>query len=70
MNTSYPHQHVDHHDLLANSVRPVCVYCLHRLGTARMSVPLSASRRRELVEHHQCIEKLTARRPQAALPYN
>jgi hypothetical protein len=66
MNTSYPNQHFHPHETIGKAGRPVCAYCLHRLGTA----VVSASIRRELEDDHVCVEKLTARQPHVSLPYN
>jgi hypothetical protein len=68
MNTHYPHHYSHLHDLPGQTVRPICVYCLHLLGTTGVS--LSAAKRRAIEENHQCVEKVTARQPHVALPYN
>ncbi len=70
MNTSYPHHHSHSHETLASAVRPLCTYCLHRLGAITTSTPMSAAKRRQLVEDHQCVEKVIARQPHVALPFN
>ncbi len=68
MDTHYPHHHSHLHDVPGKAVRPICAYCLHLLGVA--GVPLSASMRRAIVEKHECVEKVRARQPHVALPYN
>jgi hypothetical protein len=70
MNTSYPHQRFHPQGTLTDAIRPICAYCLHLLVHAQGGTPLSYAMRRELEEHHQCPEKLTARKPDVALPYN
>ena len=68
MDTHYPHHHSHLHQLSGKATRPVCVYCLHLLGTAE--VQLNALTRRVIEDNHQCVEKVTARQPHVALPFN
>jgi hypothetical protein len=69
MDTHYPHHHSQlHPPLPGQAMRPICVYCLHLLGTAE--VPLNASTRRMIEDDHECVEKVTARQPHVALPFN
>jgi len=70
MNTTYPHQHFHPHQLLGNAIRPVCAYCMHLLVHGHGGVPVSQATRRELEDHHECAEKMMARRPEVSLPYN
>ena len=71
MNTSYPHHHSHHpHEVPGRPSRPVCMYCLHLLGAAPAGTILTVSMRRELENDHECVEKVIARRPDVALPYN
>ena len=70
MNTSYPHHHSHTHELLTGALRPICAYCMHLLAVSPANTPVSASMRRELEEHHECIEKATARRPDVSMPFN
>jgi len=46
------------------------MYCLHLLGAAPAGTILTVSMRRELENDHECVEKVIARRPDVALPYN
>lgn len=69
MNTSYPRHHSHSNVTLEKSLRPVCAYCLHLLGAAGPG-PMSPSRRREVEDDHQCTEKVIARQPHVALPFN
>ncbi|AXC09414.1 hypothetical protein ACPOL_0027 [Acidisarcina polymorpha] len=68
MNTSYPHHDTRSLQSLSSAVRPICAYCLHLLGSS--PGPMSASMRLELEEHHECVEKTTAKRPAVSLPFN
>jgi hypothetical protein len=68
MDTHYPHHHSHLHQLPGAAMRPICVYCLHLLGAA--GVPINASMRRVIEENHECVEKVTARQPHVALPFN
>jgi hypothetical protein len=70
MNTNYPHRHSHTYDSAGKAVRPVCAYCLHLLANSSASVQLSAAKRRALEDTHECVEKVTARQPQVALPFN
>jgi hypothetical protein len=68
MDIHYPHHHSHLHQLSGATMRPICVYCLHLLDAA--GVTLNASMWRMIEANHQCMEKVTARLPQVALPYN
>jgi hypothetical protein len=67
MNNSYPARHSFHsYEHAGNALPPLCVYCLHLLGTA----PVTPSKRRELEERHVCGEKVTVLKPSVSLPFN
>jgi hypothetical protein len=68
MHIHYPHHHSHHPDMAVKAVRPICTYCLHLLGVG--DVQLNAAMRHLLEEDHQCLEKVTARQPHVALPFN
>jgi hypothetical protein len=68
MDTHYPYHHSLLHQLPGKAMRPVCVYCLHLLGSP--GVPLNASMRRSIEDNHVCVEKMIAREPHVSLPFN
>jgi hypothetical protein len=70
MDTHYPHHHSYLQPLPGEAMRPICVYCLHLLGAAPAGTIITVSMRRELEDGHDCVEKVIARRPEVALPYN
>ncbi len=70
MHTNYPHPHSHHRNPPGERVRPICAYCLHLLGSASVSAPLSATMRTAIENDHQCVEKTTARQPHVSLPFN
>jgi hypothetical protein len=70
MDTHYPHHHSHLHHQPGKVARPICVYCLHLLGVAPVGTIVTVSMERELEASHDCVEKLIARRPEVALPYN
>lgn len=70
MDTHYPHHHSHllHLHGAGQARPPICAYCLHLLGGP--GVALSASTRRAIEEDHHCLEKVRAKQPQVALPFN
>ena len=69
MNTHYPHHHSDLHST-ARARRCGRFASIACTCWVRLEVPLSASTRRAIEDNHECVEKVTARQPQVALPFN